>query len=326
MSILDAASQVFGQNLVPESQTVFSPTAFRNAQTIADRALRTRQALKSMTGLMEAESKIRDAVLGAQEREVRSSRLLQEQELNAAQPALRAEIDAIDPLDDDAEERLALMEGMVTSLQDRRKLGALRIAAGTMRREKTELFDRLQTLGDRGQAEARYARALEAARNGDPMAFRREALDLPPLNEVTSRAAEERRKTESARKLEEESQRTLSQLGVAKPDEAALRDAIRSSIAPFKDRGIDPEKFLANPRAAYAAFIAGRTPEDRDTITPRAIEDIVRRYEQGKEAIDAVRSGMRRRAEAAAFGGSAGRSPTVLSPSAFLPSASPTTP
>lgn len=319
MTPIEAASQAFGQDFVPESQTIFSPSAFRNAQTISDRALRTRQALKTMTGMMETESRIRDEILRSQERQTAASRLMQEQELIDAQPALRAEIDSIDPLDDNAEEKLAQMEGFVTSVQDRRKLGALRITAANMRKEKAELFDRLQVLGDRGQAEARFARALDAARNGDYLAFRREAVDLPSLNEVTSRIAESNRRAESARKLEEDSRKTLASFGIPSPNENLLRDAIRKEIEPFKSSGVNPDKFLTDPRAAYSEYIASRAPEDRDTSVPRALESIVRRYEQGREALATVREGMRRRAESAAFGGSGSRSPAVLPPSSFLP-------
>ena len=319
MDPLTSASQAFGQDFTPESQTIFSPSAFRNAQTISDRALRTRQALKTMTGMMETESRIRDEILRGQERQTAASRLMREQELIDAQPAMRSEIESIDPLDDNAEEKLAQMEGFVTSVQDRRKLGALRITAANMRKEKAELFDRLQVLGDRGQADARFARALDAARNGDYLAFRREAVDLPSLNEVTSRIAESNRRAESARKLEEDSRKTLASLGISSPNENLLRDAIRKEIDPFKASGINPDKFLENPHAAYSEYIASRPAEERNTSVPRALESIVRRYEQGREALAAVRDGMRRRSESAAYGGSGSRSPAVLPPSSFLP-------
>lgn len=321
MDAIPSASQAFGQEFTPESQTIFSPSAFRNAQTISDRAMRTRQALRTMTGMMETESKIRDEILRGQERQTTASRLMRDQELIDAQPALRSEIDSIDPLDDNAEEKFAQLEGFVSSVQDRRKLGALRITAATMRKEKSELWDRLQVLGDRGQADARYARAMDAARNGDTLAFRKEAADLPSLNEVSYRMAESGRRAESARKVEEDALKTLSELGVKQPNEAELKRSIRDAIAPFKVRGIDTEKFLENPQAAYSEFIAARSPEERDTSVPRALDDIVRRYEKGMQAIGTVRAGMRRRSEAMAFG-SGSSSPAVLSPTSFLPRSS----
>lgn len=305
-----AAFSALGSEALPSFRTVFTPAAFASSQNVIDRALRGRQALATAQRLSEAESQFRRTAMDEQVASSAARKLAQEEELFAMQPMVRQELAGIDITDDNAFERLTELESSVTSPADQRRLRSMRAGASAIAREKSTLLDRLQVLQDPQEAEAIYGTAVQAAKEGDPMAFRRAALSVPTYNQASSMIAEESRIRAEARQAQlksrqevEDATMTLKKYGrsTSKDIVASLKDSLAPVLASPVFANLDksliesnPDKFITD--MAMAAASSGE--KNMDPVVRRAtglVEDARRALEASAKVESARQQEMRLR-------------------------------
>lgn len=175
MAILDNyASDFVGSATLPRPGSVFTPAAFAQATSIADRARLASANLAQSLELAQQESQMRDYILKGQEQDEQARKLAMAAELRAMQPSLKKELATIDPADDDAFDKLVGMEQYVESPMDRRRVTSLRSAADIVRREKTALIEQMQQSGQPlATIEAKLKEAKDQFKGGDSTAFRK---------------------------------------------------------------------------------------------------------------------------------------------------------
>lgn len=353
---------------------IFTPQAFRGAQTVADRAQRTRLAVQSSMDYLDREARIRDFMLKGQQQEVASQRLSYEQaampeqfaleqqkrqlefsgiplaaaeqqiamegipgrlaeqrfaaqtapqeqalkladltrreEIQAFQPALRMQLATIDPLDDDAEEKLAALEGYAVSPADKSRLMALRLAAQAASGEKRELLDRLRVLGDPEAAAQKYNEALRTARTtGDPMAFRKTALSLPEFNEAQAERMQKFRQAEQERQQVQEAMQTLRGIKLPELSDKGITSRFMESLAPMKGiPGFKADLFMRDPQAAIALVAAEQAKIPANSVDKtkvpeqlyRSLQQLGNDLQKARQALGVLQTAERKRRSAQA--------------------------
>ena len=287
------ASDFVGESTIPRPRSVFTPAAYANATSIADRARLAMRNLGTSLKLADAESKTRQYILDGQMQDSKAAELAREAELQAMQPALLQDLGKIDPADDDAYDKLTELEGYVTSPQIRRKASSLRAAAGIIRRDKVGLIEQMQQ-GGYGQQD--IEQMLEGAdqqfRSGDHLAFTKAATGLKTWNQRSAEDAAAMRPMKAAEedfKRAQENLRTETLTDDSEKAKSSIRatlDAVKKKIPTF-----DTEAFLADPDAAMLSL-----PDDPPKATVDALHGVKKRaaalaqYEAAKKTHYALKA------------------------------------
>jgi hypothetical protein len=180
MAILDNyASDFVGPAALPRPRSVFTPAAYAQASSIADRARLASQNLQKSLEFADSESKMRDFILKGQEQDSTAAKLYYEAETRAMQPALKQELNDIDPLDDDALDKIASIEQSVTSPETRRSLASKRYAANAMLRDQKNLVEDMVKAGyDAETISKTLESGKQLVRGGDPMGLAKAGAGL----------------------------------------------------------------------------------------------------------------------------------------------------
>lgn len=253
MATLDNyASDFVGAATLPRPRSIFTPAAFDQATSIADRARLASSNLTRSLKLAESESKMRDFVLKGMEQDSDAAKLYQDAELRAMQPALQQTLTEIDPADDDAFDKLTDIEQFALSPDLRRRVGSLKSASGVIRREKMGLIQRMQQGGyDLDSIEQTLKDATDKFRGGDPLAIQKASTGLRTYNEAESARRTSQWPQANIDRSYQAATTELAKQGL--PSDPAQAEAkIRARLEEIKKRAkwVNPEKFLQDPEMA----------------------------------------------------------------------------
>ena len=288
-----AASDFLGDSVIPRPRTVFTPAAFAESTSIAERARLAQRNLRTSLAFAESESKMRDYILKGQEQDMRAQQLKSQADMFAMQPALRQDLTDLDPTDDDALDRLNEIEPMLTSPQDQRRARIMRSVASNVRRQMSGLLQDMQGILPPEQALQMSRSAMEAYRNGDPDAFDKVRLQLPTYNQAEAERTHLRREAEEPERLVENDFRTAREALVAAggvPDATKTAADLKTTLSEIKKTlpDLDPDKFLEDPDASLAGLGAAEDSKTRAALTrleklaPRAIA--LRQYRNAEKS------------------------------------------
>lgn len=289
---LDAyASDYVGESQLPRPRSIFTPMAFDESTSIADRARLARRNLQSNLQFAAAESQMRDFVVKGQQQELQSAQIQRQLDLEAAQPALQQEVDAIDPTDDGAFEKLSELDASILDRNLRRRVTNARMQAQEFQRKRTRLWAGMRGMSlPEGDMQNVIDRVSAQYREGDLDAFDSALAGMPTHNQLESVAGTARREAAAEAKDYAKELDALGDLGFdASSTEDSVLDKLPKDLQQNKAFMAD---FLANPVVAAASD----THKDKKDVAllGKALVDLRR----VKKAADA-----RHKAQAAALMG-----------------------
>lgn len=286
MAILDNyASDFVGPSALPRPRTVFTPAAFAQATSIADRARLASSNLKQSLSLADSESKMRDYILKGQEQDEQSAKLYQDAQLRAMQPALKQELGDIDPADDDAFDKLTDMEQYTLSPDLRRRVSSLKSSAGIVRREKLSLIDSLKQAGaDLPTIESKLKEADATFKNGDSLAYSKASVGLRSYNETEAMKRLAQRPRYEAETAHKEAVKGLSEMGLG-TDPAKAEMSLKTKLKAMapKLKWLNPDKFMEDPDLA----LLEAPPEESSGMAVDTLKSLGRAVIKLKSAKDA---------------------------------------
>lgn len=272
----ESVTSLLGRGNLPSARRVFTPPAFDSSMDVIRRAQLAKRGLEQTLGYAKMESDIRDQLVRRQAQDLAAIETQNRMELEELQPFVRADLEEIDPFDEDALERLSSLESFLTRPQDLRRARNMRMQATMYSRERDDLFDAAAGRGwDEPKLVEFISRADEQFRSGDPDAFRKAKATLPSINDVTARAAAERRAAEKAESALEDVEDTKTKIseeliaaGLTPRDtEDSVLKRVPEATLPPAERA----KFKEDPLGYVANIVSTDNRRDRLSLAAKQL-------------------------------------------------------